>query len=433
MKSKTPLITLLTGAALGVILLIASTLTTSKEPASGSGGGPGTASTAPAASGGTTAAPTNPGSTTAAPTIPGCTQATASATSLSSVRHSPVGLGGRPFAVRVTPDRKFSFVTLGNSLAVLSNRAGQAPGVVHTLQVPGANKGEAITGDGKYLLLATGGGAKVLSVPEAERGNAVVLGTLDSPGGRGAVQVTTSPDDQFAFVTLQGSGGVAVFNLRQALAGGFASGFVGLVPTGKQPVGIAVSADRAHQWLYVTGWGPPGTISVVSAHLAETDPQKALLTRRPRAAGCQPSRVMTSADGSVVWVTAQGSNALLAFSAARLRTDPAHALTALVPVGQNPIGETFINGSKRIVVANSDSSPPSLTVIDTQKALCRQGKQALVGSIPTGRGPRELDPGDGTTLLATSLGSGQLEAVSISDLPAASTGTLPSGQCGTSG
>ena len=429
MKSKTPLITLLTGAALGVILLIASTLTTSKAPASGSG----TASSPPAASGGSTAAPTNPGSTTLAPTNPGCTQATASATSLSAVRHSPVGLGGRPFAVRVTPDRKFSFVTLGNSLAVLSNRAGQAPGVVHTLHVPGANKGEAITRDGKYLLLATGGGAKVLSVPEAERGNAIVLGTLDSPGGRGAVQVTTSPDDQFAFVTLQGSGGMAVFNLRQALAGGFASSFVGLVPTGKQPVGIAVSADRAHKWLYVTGWGPPGTISVVSTHLAETDPQKALLTKRPRAAGCQPSRVMTSADGSVVWVTAQGSNALLAFSAARLRTDPAHSLTALVQVGQNPIGETFINGSKRIVIANSDSAPPSLMVIDTQKALCRQGKRALVGSIPTGRGPRELDPGDGTTLLATSLGSGQLEAVSISDIPAASAGTLPPGHCGNSG
>jgi DNA-binding beta-propeller fold protein YncE len=423
MRRNTPLITLLTGAALGVILLIASMLTTSKAPASGSGGGPGAAGTASAV----------PGGTTAAPTIPGCIRATASAKSLSHVRRAPVGLGGRPFAVRMTPDRKFSFITLGDSLAVLSNRAGLAPALVHTLQVPGARKGEAITSDGKYLLLAAGGGAKVLSVPDAEQGNVVVLGTLDSPRGRGAVQVTLSPDDQFAFVALQSSGGVAVFNLRQALASGFASSLVGIVPTGKEPVGIAVSADRAHKWLYVTGWGPPGTISVVSMHLAETDPQKALLTRRPRAAGCQPSRVMTSADGSVVWVTAQGSNALLAFSAARLRTDPAHALTALVPVGQNPIGETFINGGKRIVVANSDSSPPSLMVIDTRKALCRPGKAALVGSIPTGRGPRELDPGDGTTLLATSLGSGQLEAVSISDLPAASGGTLPPGQCGNSG
>jgi hypothetical protein len=52
--------------------------------------------------------------------------------------------------------------------------------------------------------------------------------------------------------------------LRQALASGFASSLVGIVPTGKEPVGIAVSADRAHQWLYVTSWGPPGTISVVS-------------------------------------------------------------------------------------------------------------------------------------------------------------------------
>jgi DNA-binding beta-propeller fold protein YncE len=429
MRRNTPLITLLSGAALGVILLIASMLATSKAPASGSGGGPGAAGTASADPGGTTAAPAVPGGTTAAPTIPGCIPATASAKSLSHVRRSPVGLGGRPFAVRMTPDRKFSFITLGDSLAVLSNRAGLAPALVHTLQVPGARKGEAITSDGKYLLLAAGGGAKVLSVPDAEQGNVVVLGTLDSPRGRGAVQVTLSPDDQFAFVALQSSGGVAVFNLRQALASGFASSLVGIVPTGKEPVGIAVSADRAHQWLYVTSWGPPGTIGVVSMHLAETHPQKALLTRPPRAAGCQPSRVVTSAHGTVVWVTAQGSNALLAFSAAKLRTDPAHSLIATVHVGQNPIGEQLINGDKRIAVANSDSSPPNLMVIDTKQALCREGKRALVGSIRTGKGPRELELQDGKTLLVTNLGSGRLEAVSINDIPLTSPGTPPPGQC----
>lgn len=422
MKNKTPLITLLTGGALGVILLIASMLSTSKAPARGSGGGPGATGSASAV----------PGGTVTAPTIPGCTPASASAKSLSQVRRSVVGLDGRPFAVGITPDRRFSFVTLGDSIAVLSNRAGLAPTLVRTLQVPGARKGEAITRNGKYLLLATGGGAKVLSVPAAERGNIVVLGTLDTPNGRGAVQVTMSPDDQFAFVTLQGSGGVAVFNLRQALAGGFASGLVGIIRTGKEPVGIAVSADRAHKWLYVTNWGPPGTIRVVNMHLAETDPQQALSTRPSVPAGCQPSRVVTSANGRFVWVTAQGSNALLAFSAAKLRTDPAHSLIAIVQVGENPIGEKAINDDRQIVVANSGRLH-NLMVVDTQKALCQQGKRALVGSIATSRGPREFDLQDGKTLLVTDLGSGRLEAVSISDIPLPSPGEPPPGQCGNSG
>jgi DNA-binding beta-propeller fold protein YncE len=300
---------------------------------------------------------------------------------------------------------------------------------VHTLQVPGANKGEAITKDGKYLLLATGGGAKVLSAGDAEQGKVVVLGTLDSPKGGGAVQVTLSPDDQFAFVTLQSSGGVAVFNLRQALADGFAAArFVGTVPTGKESVGVAVSADPGHKWLYVTDWGPPGTISVVNMHLAETDPGKALPAGHPLPAGCQPSRVVTSSHGRYVWVTAQASNALLAFSAARLRTDPAHALIATVPVGKNPIGEKAINHDRQIVVANS-GRPHSLMVIDTQQALCREGKRALVGSIATGKGPREFDLADGSTLLVTNLGSGRLAAVSINDIPLTSQPTLPPGQC----
>ena len=142
---------------------------------------------------------------------------------------------------------------------------------------------------------------------------------------------------------------------------------------------------------------------------------------------------MTSADGSIVWVTAQGSDALLAFSAARLRTDPAHALIAAVQVGQNPIGETFIDGSRRIVVADSGSSPPSLMVIDAQQALCRRaGKRALVGSIPSGAAPRGLGL-DGTTLLVTDQGSGQLDAVSINDIPLTRAETLPPGQCGNGG
>ncbi len=353
--------------------------------------------------------------------VPGCTTEMAAAKSLGSVTSSSVKLGGKPFAVKVTPDGKYSFVTLGNSLAVLTNGHGLAPTLVHTFSLPGASKGEAITKNGQYLLLATGSGAKVISVPEAEQGIASVVGTLSSPKGRGAVQVAVTPDSHFAFVTLQSSGGVAVFNLQQALATGFGpANFVGIIPTGVQPVGITESANQ--KWLYVTSIQKvatsvpsEGLLSVISVHKAEVKPARSVAATV--AAGCSPVRVLASK--SVIWVTARESDALLGFSVPKLQSDPAHALTARVAVGEGPIGLSFVAHGKRIVVADSDlksisGATPGLSVVNTAKALAHQ--PALLGTVKSGVLPRQLYM-RGKTLLVTDYGSGQLQAIKIADLP----------------
>ncbi len=363
--------------------------------------------------------------------LPGCTTKTAPAKTL-SVKSSSVKLGGRPFAVLVTPDKKFTFVTIGDALAVLSNPPvhldgrGLAPTLLHTLHVPGARKGMAITDDGKYLLVATAGGAKVLNVVDAEQGNVVIVGTLDSPGGRGAVQISLSPDNQFAFVTRQTSGGMAVFNLGQALANGFAtSSLVGLVPTGEEPVGVAVSSDPAHKWIYVTSMrqvGAPnpsqGFVSVVNLHTAEVNPAKAVVAKV--AAGCSPVRVLTSSDGSKVWVTARESDALLAFSARKMRgKNREHSLIARVDVGEGPIGFTFIKNGREIVVADSNlknlpNVQPDVSVVSVSKALNRQ--PALLGLVKSGELPRQFYA-QIKRLLVTNYGSGQLQNILIPDLP----------------
>ena len=325
----------------------------------------------------------------------------------------------------MTPDRKFSFVTLGDKLAVLSNGSGLAPTLLHTLQVPGANLGEAFTKDGKYVLLAHGDGAQVLSVLDAEAGNVAVVGTLHSPHGRGAVQVTVSPDGNFAFVTLQKSGGMAVFNLQQALASSFAQpSFVGIVPTGEEPVGIGISGGPAHKWLYVTsmrklGAADPseGFVSVVNLRKAEVNPAKAVVSKVT--AGCSPVRVMTSKDGTVVWVTARESDALLGFSAVKMRKDAKHSLIARVDVGEGPIGQTFVKHDTRIVVADSNlkSLPnvmPNVAVVSVAQALAH--KPALLGVVKSGVLPRQFYT-IGKRLLVTNFGSGQLQAVKIADLP----------------
>jgi DNA-binding beta-propeller fold protein YncE len=360
--------------------------------------------------------------------IPGLTTATATAPQLHGVASQKVGLGGHPFGVAVTPDGTYSFVSLGNSVAVLSNDAGSlAPKQIATIPAPGAKKSEAITSNGQYLLAAAGSGAYVINVNDAiaGHGRGAIMGTMTSPGGSQSVEVSISPDDHFVFMTLQNSADMAVFNLQTAMNGGFgASGFVGMVPLGpakgpqrSAPVGIAQSLDG--NWLYVTSEIPHGRLYVISMHRAETDPARAV--RNSAAVGSGPARIIVSADGTVVWVTDRDSNALVAISAAKLLTNPSQSLIARVSVGLNPIGLAFVKGGKEIVVAdanlNGTRGADNLALIITQKALARD-HGALRGYIPAGATPRELavEPG-AQTLLSTDNNSGQLQAVNVGSLP----------------
>ena len=78
-----------------------------------------------------------------------------------------------------------------------------------------------------------------------------------------------SPDGRFAFVTLQGSGTLAVFNLAAALASGLRdSGFVGAVRLGVNPIGITSVAGTASGCTRPprsgTGRSEQGTLSVIN-------------------------------------------------------------------------------------------------------------------------------------------------------------------------
>jgi hypothetical protein len=361
------------------------------------------------------------GGLAAAVKVPGCTTAAATPASLTGVSSQKVAIGGSPFGIAVTPDGKYSFVPTGNDVVVLNNSSGSsAPTPVVTIPAAGAKKDDAITSDGKYVLAAANSGAYVISAAAAEAGNAnAVLGTLTSPGGKGAVGVSISPNGDFAFITLQNSAEMAVFNLQKSVAGGYGqSGFVGMVPLGQSPIGIAQSPNG--RWMYVTTENSAGKLYVLSMSRAETDPKDAVV--QAAAAGCSPARVIVSANGSVLWVTVRDSNALVAFSAAKLLTKPSESLIARVNVGQTPIGLTFIKGGSEIMIADSNlknvAGANTLALISTQRALAGQNRGALLGFVPTGQVPREaeLELG-GQTLLVTENGSGQLQAISVGSLP----------------
>ena len=351
---------------------------------------------------------------TAAVALPGCTTAIAKAPNLTGASAATTPLAGAPFGVAITPGGQYSVVTTGNAVVLLHDGAGPAPAVVRTIAVPGAGKGVAVTASGRYAVAASGSGAAVISLAAAENGAPdPVVGQLTSPDGSGAVEVLISPDGRFAFVTLQNSAEMAVFNLAGALTSGFGPGdFVGYVRLAPQPVGMTTDGT----WLYVVSLA--GQLAVLNLSKAETDPAHSVVARTR--AGCGSARVLVSGGGKVVWVTARQSDSLLGFNALRLRTEPARALIARVMVGEMPLGETLADHGARILVADSNLKhlagvTSSLAVVSTADAL--SGKPALLGYLPVGPVPRQfaVEPG-GRVVLVTVQGAHTLEAVNVGGL-----------------
>ncbi len=369
--------------------------------------------------------------TTLAP--PGCTTKTAAASTLSSVAGSRVPVpGGSPFGIVASRDGKFVFAVNNTSVRVFSTSPSGA--LTYRWQytiasAPLVATAATLTTNGKYMLVAAGNGIVALSVAEGEAGaSGMQVGAMTVPNITGygrAISVAVSPDDKYAFVTLQYRKVMAVFNLNGAANSGNFSGasYVGSVQLGAQPVGITPSPDG--KYLYVTSFmgGPSGQglLNVLSLPKAETSPASSVIAQV--SAGCNPARIAVSSDSSTVWLTTRQSNTLLAFSAAKLASTStaSKAIIAEVPVGQTPIGLALVKGGSRIVVADTDlnavgPSNDNLAVLDTAKALA--GKAAVLGYIPSGLMPHEMTVSpNGMFLYVTDVGSAQIQVVDLSKLP----------------
>ncbi len=379
-------------------------------------------------------APGTAGPVVAARGVPNCSARAGTAPMLPPGRVSLVSLGGTPFGVAAAAGGWAFVSAAGPGIGVFRTGGTRALTPVGRVSVPGGTLlGETLTRDGRYLLAATDSGAAVIGVRAAERdGPHPVLGVLAAPHGVGGIEVAVTPDGRLAFVSLEYTPGIAVFSLHRALTQGFGpADYLGLIPTGQAPVGLAVSPDG--RWLYSTselsrGAGPgpgaqqagnAGSLSVISVRRAAAGPGHSIVATVT--AGCQPVRVVTSADGRVAWVTARGSNAVLGFATARLRSDPSRALVARVAVGTAPVGLALVAGGQRLVVADSNrfqaaGAAPSLAVVSVPAALA--GRPALAGLLRAGGFPRDMtiEPG-GQALLVTCFGSGQAEVVAIPGLP----------------
>jgi DNA-binding beta-propeller fold protein YncE len=383
-----------------------------------------------------------------------------------SFQHVP----GPPFGVATTSTGHYAFVDVvgGNVLVYSTDRF--APQLIRTIHASTEAVGSSLTRDGRLLLIAGGQGATVVSVARAEDGALhPVLGRLSPPPAAhlrasGAIETASSSDGRYVFVSLEygaPGGAIAVYDLGSTSDPHFGpADYVGAITLGSAVVGSALSPDG--RYLYVTSevgrqsrsqrrarqalrrrllqprsgssasggtaaakphasvaaGEQMGTLSVISVAAAERQSAHAVLATVP--ALYQPVRVAVSPDGSVVWVTARASNRLLAFSAAKLLTDPTRALLATVKVGTSPVGVAVFDHGKRVITADSarfdaTGAHASLTVVDAPAALAH--RSAVIATVRSGSFPRELAVESGNNVvLVGNFASDQLEAVNVSNL-----------------
>ena len=279
--------------------------------------------------------------------VPGCQTVAPLQKNLTTVRTAEITVPASPFGIIYAHQPNIAFVALKTTLGVL-NTSAFIPSLIHEIPLPAANGGAgiALTHNGRYVLVTMPITALiVVDAAKAVAGSAdAVVGVLNgvAAAGASAIEVTISRDDKYAFVSQEyGSpqtdlrGTIEVFELHRPAANGTVSGtYVGYLVLGDLVVGTALSPDGG--LLYATSETASsnttqGTLSVIDVEKLKTDPSKALISTP--AAGCAPVRVIVSRDGQVVWLTARESNALLAFDASKLISDPSAALLASVLVG----------------------------------------------------------------------------------------------------
>jgi DNA-binding beta-propeller fold protein YncE len=337
-----------------------------------------------------------------------------------------------PDGIAATPDGRFAFVALQSGpprIAVIA-RVGVGARLLRTIPIPAHASGIRVTADGRYVLAAAGRGAVVLDAAAATSGatgataaRGVVLGSLAAPArvagaGPGAAEVAISPDSRYAFVTLEGAGVVAVFDLRR----GFGSGaYLGAMRVGAGALGIAASEDG--RWLYeVSESGRSsisrrrGVLNVIDATRAVRTPRSAVVAAAP--APCAPVRVAVAPDGATIWVTARDGNQLLGYSASVLRTDAARALISATTVGSAPLGLAVADDGRTVLIADSNlahsvGGRSAVSSVDVSAV----GHPVLTGSIPAGTLADAIAaPSAGGVAFATSSASHTVAVVPLSRL-----------------
>lgn len=352
-----------------------------------------------------------------------------------------VAVPGEPFGMAVSSDDCWMFVSTVNgahgNLVVLHD-VGGTYSTERTISLGGMGTGEALTHNGKYLVVTAWAKVELFDTRELERATGIaLLGTLDTGERSGEVYAIVSRDDHLLFVSEEHANRIAVFDLKKWRADDYReSPLVGYVPAGLGPVGLALSPDG--RWLYATsevarrasgfsrgckpgtdktGWHSPGLAFRIDVERAATDPQDAV--SRSMQAGCNPVRVAVSPDGAYLWVSVRGSGDLYRIST----RDLAHHAVTLddqsYHVGGEPVGVAVRPDGKEVWVALSGRFLSGSDAADRGRQLIGIlgiGNKAVTSvrmvSEPASGFPRELEflP-DGRTLAVSLFGGKRIEFI----------------------
>ncbi len=251
----------------------------------------------------------------------------------------------------------------------------------------------------------------------------------------GAIYSAVSPDGRFAFISEEQSGKLTVVDLQKVATGSTTrDAIVSEFLIGNAPVALVFSKDGTHLFATVQialrksnyphtckpegdaggDMDPQGAVVTIDVAKAERDPGNAIVSSAP--AACHPVRASLSPDGATLWVTARGSNAVLAFSTSKLLAGDSTAQIATIPVGTAPVPIVATPDGRYVLAGNSDrfggpNKNQDLTIIDART-------HAVVGSIRVGAFPRQFNvTPSGSTILLSNFGSGTLTVIDPAAIP----------------
>lgn len=344
-----------------------------------------------------------------------CVPAPITFPTLHKVSNRFISVSGFPFGVALTSNGKWAFAASGPNLDVFRVQ-DKIPVLAREIYVGGDGAGIALSPNNRFIVIANGGsGGSVVAVDQAiSLSSTPVTVHFEISGGSGAIEDAVTPDSRFAFVTLEGSSEVATFQISDSTRGGLGTHFVDMVHVPAGPVGITVSTSG--RWAYVVSeenGGASGRLTVIDTQVAESGKSQSIAASV--VVGCDPVRVATSNNGSLVWITLRGSDSLIAFHASDLTSRGTPQPLISVRVGSAPVGLVEVGHRNQLAVVDSNrfaSSPGNVAILNF--ALQPQPHVTAMSFVASHYFPRDIVSSmDGKTLLVSNYGAGQIELIRL--------------------
>jgi DNA-binding beta-propeller fold protein YncE len=339
---------------------------------------------------------------------------------------------GTPAGIVVTRDGNSVFAALrvasGTSQLAVLRRSGTGLTLDHMVAMPTGQApfGLALSRDGALLAVGMSDNVAVFDVAALTAGAPQPSVMVPTHAAQHlTIDVAFSADARLVFAALEYDHAIAVIDVTRGT-------FVGAIPIdGSAVTGVIVSPDGSRAYAvceaateFVRANPMPttdqvvGSITVIDVAMAATQPRASVIGHA--LAGRAPVRAALSPDGAVLWVTARGSNSLLAFDTANLLSDTCDPLLANIAVGPAPVGLTIVRGGAGIAVADSNrfADPrgnQTVSFVNAARALAGDAT-AVVGQVGVGAFPREMDS-DENDVFVSNANSASVSAVDLQTLP----------------